>query len=96
MESFPTFLKITCLHSRKSYLDIICPNAHENLTKSEISWSQFEHCLESLVRGGRGRGRCGDAKTIIYLKNRLMKHKNNNTSVNMIKEVIKIYYNMIT
>ena len=39
------------LAHRKSYLIIIYPNAHETLTKSEImsSWSQFEHCLESLI-----------------------------------------------
>ena len=35
----------------KSYLLIICPNSHWKLTKSEIrsSWSQFEHCSESLI-----------------------------------------------
>ena len=35
----------------KSYLVIICSNAHEKLTKIEIrsSWSLFEYCSESLV-----------------------------------------------
>ena len=43
--------RITHLAHRKSYLVIICPNSHENLTKSEIwsSSSRFEHCSESLI-----------------------------------------------
>ena len=33
------------------YVDIICANSCQKLTKSEIgsSWSRFEHCSESLV-----------------------------------------------
>ena len=51
LESARTLLRITHLTIRKSYLIIICPNSQEKLTKSEIrsSWSQFEHCSESLV-----------------------------------------------
>ena len=43
-------VRITRLAHRKSYR-VICPNAHEKLTKSEIrsSWSRFEHSSESLV-----------------------------------------------
>ena len=47
-KSVQTLLKITHL---ASYLIIICPNSHEQLTKIKIrsSWSRFEHCSESLI-----------------------------------------------
>ena len=52
LESISTLLRITQLAYRKSYLVIMCPNAHEQLTKSEImsSWSRFEYCSKSLVQ----------------------------------------------
>ena len=47
-----TFLRITRIAHRKSYLIIIWPNSHEKLTKREIrpSSSRFEHCSESLIQ----------------------------------------------
>ena len=48
LELVRTLLRITRLVLRKSHLVIICPNAHEKLTKSEniirSRWSRFEHC----------------------------------------------------
>ena len=51
VESVGTFLRITRLAHRKSYLVISCPNAHVKLTKIIIrsSWSWFKHCSQSLV-----------------------------------------------
>ena len=47
-----TLLRIVRLAFRKLYLVIICPNAHEKLTKGVIrsSWSQLKHWWKSLVQ----------------------------------------------
>ena len=42
-----TLLRITHLAHRKSYLVIICPNAHEKLTKSEIMSSSSSNIAQN-------------------------------------------------